>query len=228
MTGITEFLDIFGKFGLAVLLAGILGLERQLKGRAAGLRTHVLVCLGSTLAMIVSDYVALQWGQGGAPIWLDRGRIAAGIITGVGFLGAGAIMTVANEQRGLTTAAMLWFVAALGIAIGLGYYMLAICATCFAYAVVRGMKYLERYIPAYESYFLTVRLPRGLERMDELECAVRNVGFNVATLRIKMTANDEQADIVLEIHATAGPNVGELARMIRARFPEAEKITFER
>lgn len=120
----------------AVALSAIVGFERQRKGRAAGIRTHILVCLGSALLMILSDEFANEWMQNGANVWMDRGRIAQGIITGVGFLGAGTIVNHGRDQHGLTTAAMIWFVAALGVAAGAGMYMLATVSTLMATFIV--------------------------------------------------------------------------------------------
>ena len=228
MAMVGELFDVMGKFVLAVLLAGALGLDRQLKGRAAGLRTHILVCLGSTLMMIVSDQFARHWGEGGAPVWLDRGRIAAGIITGIGFLGAGTIMTVEGEQRGLTTAAMVWFVAALGITIGGGYPMIAICATVFALFTVRGLERVERLLPAHEHFSLTIRLPHGLERLEAIEEVIRSKGFDVTASRIKLTGEDADADMLFSLRGTDGVHIEELASVLRKQFSDAQKITFEK
>jgi putative Mg2+ transporter-C (MgtC) family protein len=106
--------------------------------------------------MTMSDNFAGEWVEGGAPVWFDRGRVAAGIVTGVGFLGAGTIITIGNKQHGLTTAAMIWFVASLGVALGSGYYLIAALATVFALAVVVGMGALEHVLPS-RGYF-TLRL----------------------------------------------------------------------
>ena len=135
---VAEAEDICGKLVLAVVLAGILGLERQRKGRGAGLRTHILVCLGATVAMMIPDLVASRGGGNG---WADTGRMAAGIITGIGFLGAGTIVSAGRGPQGLTTAAMVWFVATLGIAIGSDLYLIAVCATALALVVVLGLGY---------------------------------------------------------------------------------------
>jgi putative Mg2+ transporter-C (MgtC) family protein len=220
--------DACGKFVLAVVLAGALGLERQLKGHPAGLRTHILVCLGSTLLMVVSDEIAREWNQTGVHTWLDRGRIAAGVITGVGFLGAGTIINVGNIQRGLTTAAMIWLVAALGIAIGAGYQLIAVCATAFALVTVRGLEYVERLLPAYERLSLTVRMPKGLEKLQEIEETIRQKGFHVVTSRLRINADEKYVDMTFELTASAGPEIEELAGSLQERFPSAEKITFER
>jgi putative Mg2+ transporter-C (MgtC) family protein len=100
---------------LAVLLSGVIGFEREMHGRSAGLRTHILVCLGATLVMVVGKHITFGASH-------DPGRIAAGVITGIGFLGAGEIIRTQGGVHGLTTAACLWLVAALGVAVGSGLY----------------------------------------------------------------------------------------------------------
>jgi putative Mg2+ transporter-C (MgtC) family protein len=110
------------RLALAILLGGAIGLERESRGRPAGLRTHILVCLGATIIMIASTQMAIlsQALPQASRIQVDPGRIAAGIVTGIGFLGAGAIIRIGDLVRGLTTAGCIWFVAALGITIGQG------------------------------------------------------------------------------------------------------------
>ncbi len=112
-----EFITLF-KLLLASVCGGLIGFEREIKGRPAGLKTFSLVCIGSTLVMITNEYISIHLSLGG-----DSTRMAAQVISGIGFLGAGTIMvTRQNQIRGLTTAAALWVTAALGIAIGTGFY----------------------------------------------------------------------------------------------------------
>ncbi|MHC4873675.1 MAG: MgtC/SapB family protein [Planctomycetota bacterium] len=122
-----EFIEILQRLLLAAFLGGLVGLERDVHGRAAGLRTHLLVGLGSCLFMILSKIVA-ESGTGVT----DPGRIAAQIVTGIGFLGAGAIMKEGFTVRGLTTAACFWVVAAIGMASGAGEYLLALATSLIA------------------------------------------------------------------------------------------------
>lgn len=106
----------------AAICGGLIGLERELKGRPAGLKTFSLVCLGATLAMITNEYISITFSGTG-----DLARMAAQVISGIGFLGAGTIIvTGSNQIRGLTTAAALWVTAALGISIGAGFYFGAV------------------------------------------------------------------------------------------------------
>lgn len=123
---------------LAVVLGGAVGLEREFSGRPAGLRTHILVCMGSTIIVLTSTAVPRLFGESyHEVVRVDPGRIAAGIVTGIGFLGAGAILRKGSFVRGLTTAACIWFAAALGIVIGMRFYPLAVCSTLIVILVLR-------------------------------------------------------------------------------------------
>lgn len=216
-----ELPEVLLKLLLAVLLAGVLGAERERKGRAAGLRTHVLVCLGSTLAMLTAEMSAQRLGY-------DPGRIAAGIITGIGFLGAGAFINIGSERHGLTTAAMLWFVAMLGIAIGMGHYAVGVCATVFALIAVVALEYLERFLPAAQHFTLTLRMPGDLAQTEEVEAVLRDHGFRVRASRLRKVAAGEGVDMTFDIDSKQRANLERLAQELEARFQSAQLITFER
>ena len=113
------------RLGLAVVLGGVIGLEREASDKPAGLRTNILICLGSTLMMILSIEVARHFAVTAA----DPGRIAQGVITGIGFLGAGTILHSRGGVTGLTTAATTWAVSGIGLALGAGFYALAAVTT---------------------------------------------------------------------------------------------------
>jgi putative Mg2+ transporter-C (MgtC) family protein len=134
-------LDALLKIGAAAILGGLVGYERDRHGRAAGLRTHLLVCMGSAVFMILSLEVARRVGEAGTVA--DPGRIAAQIVTGIGFLGAGVILKTGTNVHGLTTAACLWVVAAIGMAVGGGWYGIAIIATVVALVALVVLKRLE-------------------------------------------------------------------------------------
>ncbi len=125
---------------LSVVLGGLIGFERQLHRREAGLRTHMLVCLGSCLIMLTSLYVFDIYRN---ITNLDPARIASNVITGIGFLGAGTIIRDRARVRGLTTAASLWLVAGIGLAIGIGFYPAGIFATILGLIVLYFLRYME-------------------------------------------------------------------------------------
>ena len=133
------------KIALAILLGTLTGLEREYRGRAAGVRTMMLVCLGSTIVMVGSVHISEAFSAGmGNVIRVDPARIAAGIVTGIGFLGAGAIIRYRKATIGLTTASLIWFNASLGILIGLSLYAIAIGVSVVTVVLLIGMNWWER------------------------------------------------------------------------------------
>ena len=133
------------RLGIAALLGMMIGVERDLQGRAAGIRTHLLVCTGAALFTIVSVLIGYSVTEGQHVG--DPGRIAAQIVTGIGFLGAGTILKSGFTVRGLTTAAYLWLVAAIGVACAIGQIPLAILAAIGTDILVVGIKWAERFLP---------------------------------------------------------------------------------
>jgi len=131
---------------LAAALGAVIGFDRERHTWAAGLRTHMLVCLGAALLMMVSAYAFSEILQQWPRVVLDPSRIAAQVVSGIGFLGAGTIMFMHRENviRGLTTAAGLWTVAAIGLAVGGGMYVAATIATGVAWVILAALKPLER------------------------------------------------------------------------------------
>jgi len=127
-------MEIFIKIVVSTVLGLLIGFERAVHHKPAGMRTHSLVCLGSTLFTIISMNV-----MGGEP-----SRIAAGIVTGIGFLGAGIIFRSESKMRGITTAAELWVLAAIGLSVGIGFYFAALVTTLIVIFVLVPMKYVEK------------------------------------------------------------------------------------
>jgi len=144
--------EIILKLTLACILGGIIGLERESLNRPAGFRTYTLVCVGSTLAMVVSMDMYYQFYQ---TVNADPGRIAAQVVSGIGFLGAGTIMKEGATVRGLTTAAGLWGVACIGLAVGAGMYIPAAATTALILFVLI-------YFIKFEEHFTGMRLYKGI------------------------------------------------------------------
>jgi putative Mg2+ transporter-C (MgtC) family protein len=139
-------LEIIFRLVLASLLGGFIGLEREVHGREAGVRTYLLVSLGSALIMVVSEYLFFKY-EGRIPgefLRVDPGRIAAQAITGMGFLGAGVILRYRDTIRGLTTAACMWVVCAIGLAIGSGYYLFGSTVSGITILSLVGLKIFEK------------------------------------------------------------------------------------
>ena len=127
----------------ALLLGGILGLEREYNGKPAGIRTHILICVGAAIFTIISMNITKNTGA-------DASRIIAQIVTGVGFIGAGAIIQDRGGVYGLTSAAAIWLAAAIGVACGSGFYLLAIAATLIAALVLAGLGKAEKAIRKFK------------------------------------------------------------------------------
>ncbi len=135
-----RFWEVLTKLSIALLLGGLIGWEREKKRRTAGLRTHILVCMGSALIMLVSLYIyQAQEIKAG----IDPARIAAGVVTGIGFLGAGAIIKSEAGPRGLTTAASIWISSGIGLAVGCGYMSTAVAGALLAFITLSGLKCIE-------------------------------------------------------------------------------------
>lgn len=128
LNDIDYFVRVLIRLLLAIFLGGIIGYEREQQGKAAGLRTHILVCLGATLFILLGD-------TSGA-VGDSMSRIIQGVIAGIGFLGAGTIIKNAEDVRGLTTAASIWFTAAIGVGVGLGHVALSLFSTLLAVVVL--------------------------------------------------------------------------------------------
>ena len=129
---------ILMQLGISTVLGGLIGIMREREKKSAGLRTHILVCLGSTLLMVLSISMAQQFPGS------DAGRIAAQVITGIGFIGAGTIIQAGQSVRGLTTAASIWVTCAIGLAVGANLYFAASVTTLIALIVIEVVREVEK------------------------------------------------------------------------------------
>jgi putative Mg2+ transporter-C (MgtC) family protein len=168
----------------AVLLGALIGLERETHGRPAGLRTHILVCFGSTLFTIASYMIAGRW--------YDPARVTAQIVTGVGFLGAGTIIHQGSVIRGLTTAASIWTVAAIGVAVGIGGKMLylAAIASFLVFIVLSLIPRIEKLMTSRkDERQLTIITPISLDNICDILSIIIKHG-----LRVRMLSREEDTD----------------------------------
>jgi putative Mg2+ transporter-C (MgtC) family protein len=206
---------------LAGLLGGLIGVERERHGRPAGFRTHILLSTGSALLMMLSQYMYdLYPGQdSNSIIRLDPGRIAAMSITGIGFLGAGAIIKSKGHVRGLTTAACLWMVAAVGLAVGCGFYLPAVVATAIAMFSLLGLRFLERHFRKdwYRKLILSFdgledQMPGIIKVMDNHKVWILRMGLHQNLkgnetgyeLELKMRENIFKHDLISDLSRISG------------------------
>ena len=165
--------EILFRLFLAAVLGAVVGLEREVHGRPAGIRTYLLLCMGSALIMVVSELLFFKYEAKGLTDILraDPGRIAAQAITGIGFLGAGVILRYKDTIRGLTTAAAIWVACAVGLAIGAGFYLFGGAVTGLTLVSLVGLKALERRLKKdwYKEMTVVARDEAGqLNRIQEI------------------------------------------------------------
>jgi putative Mg2+ transporter-C (MgtC) family protein len=214
-----EYLTILLHLGLAVLAGGLIGLERTYHGRPAGFRTHTLVCMASSLLMLLTVY---QWELlKGVPletVRVDPTRMAQGIMTGIGFLGAGVIMKEGLTVRGLTTAASIWITAAIGIMLGIGFYFPAIVATLVTLGTLSLFRWIEAVMPTLYYARLHVRFKRQETPAEaELRELIREQDFSVANLSYRLEEEGKFFEYQMTVRTQDKDNYRKLAEMLTAR-----------
>ena len=186
---------------LAVIAGGLVGLEREVRGRQAGFRTYILVCLGSALVMIVStEFARHEWpSRRGVNLNIDPARIAYGVMTGVGFLGAGTIIHNRGSIRGLTTAAGLWCVAAVGLATGLGIYLLSAVAVLLMLGALWILDYAEDMIPKLRYRTVRIRTQYKPGVVAQTVAKFKKAGLHVVDAAFERSDDMKNAEIDLHI-----------------------------
>ena len=213
-----EYLTILMHLGLAVLAGGLIGLERTYHGRPAGFRTHTLVCTASSLLMLLTVY---QWELlKGVPletVRVDPTRMAQGIMTGIGFLGAGVIMKEGLTVRGLTTAASIWITAAIGILIGIGFYFPAVVATLITLGTLALFRWIETIMPSHYYARLNVRFKRQETPAEsELRDLITRQNFSVANLSYRLEQEGKYFEYQMTVRSQNTDNYRKLAETLTA------------
>ncbi len=187
---------------LAVLFGGLVGLERQARGRPAGLRTNILVCLGSATIIVAFQKLSTQTAVGAESILrMDPARAAAGVITGIGFLGAGTIVKSENFVRGLTTAASIWVVSTIGITLGLGEYAIAIAVT---FLVMVALYFLHRFKIKSDRYFtLTLKWRGSFALLEETETLLKSRSVRIRRRRVTRQPGSGRCQVTLDLGIAA-------------------------
>ena len=213
-----EHLVMAGRLLAAVLAGGLIGLERSFRGRPAGFRTHTLVCLASTVLMLITVY-EWQWIESHAPdsIRMDPTRMAQGIMTGIGFLGAGVIFKEGITVRGLTTAASIWITAAIGILIGIGFYFPATVTTALVLFVLSMFLWVESHMRTQNYARLDIAFSRE-ETLEEgaLRTVLAGYGFDAAHMNYRVSENGDRFEYRMMIQTTLPENFGRLAQSLSA------------
>lgn len=210
--------DITVRLLVALAVGGAIGLERSYHGRPAGFRTHALVCLSTSLLMLVTVYEtrwfpAMTQGR----VALDPTRMAQGIMTGIGFLGAGTIMKEGLSVRGLTTAASIWITAAIGVLIGIGFYFPALVATGLTLGTLSVFRWVETRMPAQFYAHFVIRFHRAATMTeDAMRQLLNQHGFTVANLHYRLDAVEDFFEYRMVIRTSRADDLQRLTESLGA------------
>ena len=184
--------EIIIRLLLGALIGGIVGFERESHGRAAGFRTQLIVCVASVLIMIVSENYYFKIHTLDPTLRIDPARISAGALIGIGFLGAGVIIKSGFAIRGLTTAASIWIVSAIGLAVGAGLYVEGITTFIITITALMALRKIERKIKVLRYKIITVSTPLSEDRENTITSMLLNNGFHIHTINYERnTAKSE-------------------------------------
>ena len=184
--------ELFLRLALSCVLGGIIGYERQSRRKSAGLRTNVLVCLGSCLIMVLSE--ALYFHVEGRTN-ADPARLAAQVVSGIGFLGAGAIMKEGLTVTGLTTAASLWVVSGVGLAVGVGYYSGALFTTALIFATLGTFSRIDEWVMHEKNLLITIRTKDKPGQLMKISSCIDDLQLKIRDVKVK--GNDDSDDTLI-------------------------------
>lgn len=205
----------------ALLLGLMVGYERAYHGRAAGMRTYGLVCMASAGLTILAGYPDFWYGgQSGLLAPIDPTRIIQGVVTGVGFLGAGVIMRDGFNISGLTTAASIWASSAIGILVGIGFYLAAMGLAFLAAMIMIYLNRLETFLPSRHAVAVRMRFKNGfLPREDAIRTIALERGYEIAGSSLTISSDDGRQEwrfVALALSRKTGAPLSELARELAA------------
>jgi len=174
---------------IAAILGGVVGIERENQKRAAGLRTHILVSLGSALVMITSEYMFKVYGE---LTDIDPARLGAQVISGIGFLGAGTIIKQGTSVRGLTTAASLWAVACIGLATGTGFYTAAVITAAIVFLTLMFLRKFENVLnrKSIATDEIIIKMDNKPGKIGEVASCIGRAGVNITNVEIESDEED--------------------------------------
>jgi putative Mg2+ transporter-C (MgtC) family protein len=211
MTALTE-IDIVIRLGLGFLAGAIIGFERSSRHQVAGMRTHILIAVGATLLMLLSIWLPQNFSGTKDS---DPGRIAAQVVSGIGFLGAGAILRLGNNIRGLTTAASLWLIAAVGLAIGAGMFIAAAAAEAISLITLVALDLVEkRLFPSERNKILELHYRQTTPDTRAALKVLRSFGIRSQSMDVNQgTSKDKGSRLRFLISI---PDSTDIARLVKA------------
>lgn len=172
---------------LSAILGALIGYERQFEHKSAGLRTNILVCIGSCLIMILSN---LLYEQVEGKTNADPARLAAQVVSGIGFLGAGAIIKEGVNVIGLTTAACIWVVSGVGLAVGAGYYIIAVFASLLVYIILEILSQMDSWLVPTDNIMIKIRMINDSEKIKEVYNALLKLGLKSKNFSVVFVSED--------------------------------------
>lgn len=216
---------------VAAAVGAAVGLEREIHGRAAGLRTQILVCLGCCIVMLASLHFPRLYESLGADsvVRLDPARLAYGVVAGIGFLGAGVIMKQGSRPHGLTTAASLWCTGAVGLAVGLGMYAVAGIGAAIMLFTLLALRAVDRLLPSHHYMRLTVSHHQGGDKGEEVLGAIAGCGGTILSTSIEY-AEGEGVTALYTVRTATRDAEGARRRIwrdVRERCPDAIQVKVE-
>jgi putative Mg2+ transporter-C (MgtC) family protein len=220
VTEVSANVAMFLTLAFALVLGLAVGYERTFHGRAIGMRTYGLVCMSSAALTTFVGYPALWYGgtHGAALASVDPTRVVQGIVTGVGFLGAGVIMKDGLNIRGLTTAASIWSASVIGVLVGVGFYSAAILLSGLSILCMLWIHKLERWLPSHQAISVTVQFKQGAAPHEhEFQQTVRRFGYDMAEGSLSIHAQRGSAEwhfIAVAFDKRLRTSMAELARLI--------------
>ena len=214
---------------LAVALGAAIGIDREIDAQAAGFRTHVLVCLGAALFGLISVHAfdPFVTVRARTNVQVDVTRVASQVVVGIGFLGGGAILKYGASVRGLTTAASMWVTAAIGLAVGIGYYWGAVAVTVATLAALVGFRYIRSWIRRHfgrQFELVTFRLAADADPTGLVGDLHELGDVSVRSMRIDVT--DDGTDVIVGLRSEPGVRLGTRIARFAAR-PEVEEFSLE-
>ena len=212
-----DYLEMGFRMAAALVAGGLIGLERSHRGRPAGFRTHALVCLASSLLMLVTAYES-HWfpRDSAARVIIDPTRMAQGIMTGIGFVGAGAIIKEGFSVRGLTTAASIWITAAIGILTGVGFYFAALVGTVLTLGTLSTFRWIEARLPSETYSLFMVRFAREAAMAEPaLRRLVQAHGFSLHNLSYRLHGDAGQLEYRMVLRTMNATNARSLAEKLK-------------
>lgn len=224
-----QFKTEFFRITLAMFLGGLIGLERERHGRPAGFRTHILVCVGASLFMLVSEqiFTKYQYLTESSVARIDPARIAAGIVTGIGFLGAGTIMKHETTVRGLTTASCLWVVAGIGMAVGTGYLIPAAFTTFIAMIVLLLLNLVERKIPRHSYQNLKIWIKGEELKIQNLENTIEKYSGKIVKYSLERNIEEKKSVFDINIRFSNKPEMTKITQEIEEQTDGIQKLEWE-